>query len=73
MSAVDDILAGVTDQLGKAKGEIVAKIDELQAQVAAGQPPSQDTLDALKAAAQALDDIVPDVPSEDAPEEPVEG
>lgn len=61
MSEIDDVLNQVTGQLAKAKTEIVGKIDELQAQVAAGQPPSADTLNALRTAAQALDDIVVDV------------
>lgn len=55
----------ITTQLGKAKNEIVAKVADLEAQIAAGETPD---LSALKAAAQALDDIV----SDPAPEPPVE-
>jgi DNA-directed RNA polymerase subunit F len=74
MSAQDSINAVVT-QLGKAKGEIVAKIADLQAQIDAGVPAEQLDLTALTEAAQALDDVVADAPAEpadvpvDAPEE----
>jgi len=60
MSTQDTINAIVT-QLGKAKDEIVAKIADVQAQLdAASVPAEQVDLSALTAAAQALDDIVPD-------------
>jgi len=60
MTAQEDINAVVT-QLGKAKDEIVAKIADVQAQLdAANVPAEQVDLTALNAAAQALDDIVPD-------------
>lgn len=72
MSAIDDLLNDVSDQLGKAKDEILAEIDSLEAALAENQPPSQDTIDRLRAAAQALDDVVPDVPSEPPVEPPVE-
>jgi hypothetical protein len=69
-AAVDSVVA----QLGKAKGEIVAakdelvaKIVDLQNQLDAGVPAEQVDLSGLKAVAQSLDDIVPDVA-----EEPVE-
>jgi hypothetical protein len=57
MSETQDAVDAVSAQLGKAKDEIVAKIDDLQAQVDAGETPD---LTALRAAAQSLDDVVPD-------------
>jgi uncharacterized protein YPO0396 len=73
-----DRINAVADKLDKAKNEVVGAIDELKAQVAAGE-----TLDftRLEGAAQALDDVVPDaapeVPAEPEtpaePEAPVEG
>ena len=60
MTAQEDINAVVT-QLGKAKDEIVAKIADVQAQLDAANVPAETVdLTALNAAAQALDDIVPD-------------
>jgi len=48
-------------QLGKAKDEVVAKIADVQAQLDAASVPAEVVnLDALNAAAQALDDIVAD-------------
>jgi hypothetical protein len=61
MSTQDSINAVVT-QLGKAKGEIVSKIADLQAAIDAGVPAEQLDLTALTEAAQALDDVVPDAP-----------
>lgn len=57
MTATQDAIDVITTQLGKAKTEIVGAIADLEAQVADGQEPD---LTALKAAAQALDDVVPD-------------
>lgn len=54
MSDIQDAVDAVTAQLGKAKTEIVAAINELET-----REPDVD-LTALKAAAQALDDVVPD-------------
>ena len=54
---VQDAVDQITVQLGKAKDEILAKVADLEAQVAAGETPD---LEPLKAAAQALDDVVPD-------------
>ena len=52
----------VVQQLAKAKGEIVSKIADLNVQIEdAGVKDVVDTSE-LVAAAQALDDIVPDVP-----------
>lgn len=61
VSAAQDAVDAVTAQLGKAKDEILGEIANLEAQVAAGQAPD---LTALKAAADALDGIVPDAPTE---------
>ncbi len=65
MSELGDTLSGISVQLGKAKDEIVKKITDLEdALINAGTIPAdvQVTIDALKIQAQALDDIVPDVP-----------
>jgi F0F1-type ATP synthase membrane subunit b/b' len=62
MSTQEAIDAIVT-QLGKAKDEVVAKIADVQAQLDAANVPAEVVnLSALTAAAQALDDIVPDAP-----------
>ena len=58
--AVDQIVA----QLAKAQAEIVDRIADLEAQIAAGETPD---LSALKAAAQSLDDVVVDVVVEEPP------
>lgn len=67
MGAVQDAVDQIVTQLAKAQAEIVDKIDELEASIAAGETPD---LSALKAAAQALDDVVPDVVEEPPVEEP---
>ena len=67
MSAAQDAVDQITLQLGKAKDEIIAKVADLETQIEAGETPD---LTALKAAAQALDDVVPDVvepPTEEIP------
>ena len=57
-ASVDAVVA----QLGKAQVEITTRITEVQAQLDAAQVPAESVdLSALVAAAQALDDIVPDV------------
>ena len=67
-------IAAVVEQLGKAKDEILAKVAGLEVAAAAGEDLSA-SLAELAAAAQALDDVVPDavvveeVPVEDAPVE----
>ena len=66
MSEIGDTLKGIADQLVKAKTEIVNKIADLETALSnAGALPAdaQDALTALKTTAQALDDIVPDVPA----------
>lgn len=68
MGLKDDLKA-VSTQLGKARDEIVSKVEELERQINAGEV-DQATLDELKAAAQALDDVVPDQPADEPPAEP---
>lgn len=68
MSESQDAVDAVVAQLVKAQAEIVAEIANLEAQIGAGEAPD---LTALKAAAQALDDVVPDAPVEDVPVEDV--
>ena len=66
MQEMIDAINGVAGQLVKAKDEILAKIQVLEDALAnAGIVPAeaQVALDALKTAAQALDDVVPDVPA----------
>lgn len=76
MGLQEDLL-DVRDQLVKARGEIVTKIEDLEAAVSNSGEVSPEVAEALsevKAAAQALDDIVPDAVVEDTPvdEPPVE-
>lgn len=60
--SVQDSINAVVLKLGKAKEEIVAKIADIQAQLDAANIPAEVVdLSALEAAAQSLDDIVPDV------------
>lgn len=66
MGALEDTLTAVSTQLGKAKDEIVALITDLEGQIAANAVDPA-TVDALKAAAQSLDDVVPDVPPVEPP------
>lgn len=71
MGQVADALAGVKDQLAKARGEILGKIADLETQLAdAGKLDAADqaAIQDLKDAAQGLDDVVPDAPVE--PTEP---
>jgi hypothetical protein len=67
MGAVQDAVDTITTQLGKARDEILDKISDLEAQIAAGETPD---LGPLVAAAQALDNIVEDVVIEEPPVEP---
>ncbi len=69
-----DTVDQITEQLGKVSGEILGKIAELEAAVAAGEPAD---FTALKAAVDSLDAIVPDPvvepePTPEVPAEPVE-
>lgn len=72
MSELSDALVAVVAQLGKARGEIVGKIEDLTAALEAAQVEDPDVTQAvsdLKAAAQGLDDLVPDAPVEEPPVE----
>jgi hypothetical protein len=62
-----DIIDIITAELGKVYNEVTAQADglnaviaDLRAQIAAGTPTAELNLSALEAAAQKLDDIVPD-------------
>ena len=68
MSEVQSAIDAVTAQLVKAKGEILAQVAALELMVAAGAAPD---LTGLKAVAQSLDAIVPDVAVEEVPVEEV--
>ena len=70
MSQVDDTLNAIITQLGKARAEIVGLVSDLEGQIAASEAPKQETLDALRAAAQSLDDIVLDAVEEPVDEPP---
>lgn len=70
MSAAQDALNAAVAQVRKGTQEVVAKIADLQAQVDAGVPSEELDLSGLAEAAQALDDIVPDVPAEVPADEP---
>ena len=67
--AAQDTVDQLTAQVLKSKEEVLGKISDLEAQVAAGE-----TLDftELKAAVQGVDDIVADVVVPSEPEVPVE-
>lgn len=70
MGQVADALAGVKEQLAKAKAEILGKIADLEAQLAAAglDPADIAAVEELKGVAQDFDNIVPDAASEpDAP------
>jgi hypothetical protein len=57
MTSAEDAVNKVSDQLGKAKGEIDQVIADLQ-----GQGVRPETLQRLEGLSQALDDVVPDQP-----------
>ena len=60
--STQDTINAVVAQLGKAKDEILAQIADLNTQIANAGVAEQVDTSALTAAAQALDDIVPDAP-----------
>lgn len=65
VSEVQDAVDAVVAQLAKAKAEVVGKIADVEAQLAAASVPAEVVdLSGLKAAAQALDDVVADAPVE---------
>ena len=57
MSALQQQIDAITAQNEKSRLEIIAKIDELQAKIDAGETVD---LTALRASVQGIDDIVPD-------------
>jgi hypothetical protein len=67
MMAVNDDLAQVKTLLGEAGTEISAKLDELASQVGDAADPA--LVAEIKARAQGLADIVPNVPAEEPPAE----
>lgn len=72
MTTSQDAVNAVVAQVRKGTAEVVGKIAALQAQVDAGVPTEQLDLTELSAAAQALDDIVPDAVVDPAPVDPVD-
>lgn len=70
MGIAQDTVDQLTAQVTKSKEEVLGKIADLEAQVAAGETPD---FTALREAVQGVDDIVPDPvveePVEDAPAE----
>lgn len=66
MSAVQDSVDAIVAQLAKVQGEVVGEIAKLEEALAAGVTPD---LSALKAAADALDAIVPDAEEAEVVEE----
>lgn len=62
VTTTQDAINAVTDQLRRAKGEIVAKLVDAQAQIDAAGVTEQIDLSALNDIAQSLDDIVPNAP-----------
>ena len=63
---VSELAATLNDlstQLGKAKDEIIGKIEELEFALSEVEVPAEaaDLIVSLKATAQALDDVVPDI------------
>lgn len=73
MSVVES-LGAIKAQLVKARTEIVGKIADLEAALAASGEPSAEVtaaLDEIRGIAQSLDDVVADAPVA-APDEPVE-
>lgn len=64
-----DTINALVAQLDKARGEIVAEIKRLEDQIDSGE---QLDLTALKERVQALDDVVPDNPAPDDPDQPAD-
>lgn len=61
---VAELVTALVAQLDKAKSEILSKIEELQQQLSDVDLPheAEAAIEDLKAAVQALDDVVPDQP-----------
>ena len=69
--STQDTINAVVAQLGKAKDEILTEIADLNAKIITAGVADQVDTSALTAAAQALDNIVPDaVPTDPAPADP---
>lgn len=62
--STQDAVNAITEQLTKARVELVNRINDVQAQLDAAGVAEQIDLTSLTAAAQALDDVVPDAPVE---------
>lgn len=62
MSEAQDAVDALTAQVVKSREEVLGKIAELEAAVAAGEVPD---FTALKEAVQSVDDIVADAPVEE--------
>lgn len=69
MSAAQDAVNAVAATVRKGTAEVLGRIGELQSQIDAGVPAEELDLSELTAAAQALDDIVPDAPAAAVPAE----
>ena len=69
MSAAQDTVDQLTAQVLKSKDEVLGKIADLEARVAAGETPD---FTELKAALQGVDDVVADVVVPAEPEAPVD-
>lgn len=72
MATRDELLTeikAIEDQVVKSRGEVVAKIGELEAKLASAQPITLEDLAGLRAEVQTSDDVVPDT---DTVIEPVE-
>lgn len=65
--STQDTINAIVAQLGKAAQEIQAKIADLNVQIENAGVADQVNLDELTAAAQALDDIVPDAVTNEPP------
>ena len=58
--SVQKAVDAITAQIGKAQAELVNRIADVQAQLDAAGVAAEIDLSSLTAAAQALDDVVPD-------------
>lgn len=67
MSEAQDTINAVVAQLGKAKDEVLSKIADLNVQIQDAGVADKVDLTELTAAAQALDDIVPDAADNNPP------
>ena len=72
MTNTQDAVNALTEKLGRVRTEIVEKLADAQDQIDAAGVADEGDLSALNAAAQALDDIVPDAPEVTDTEPPAE-